>query len=148
MARCLGIELIDAWIPVDATIGDAANRLARTRASALAVIEDDRRVAGTFGHLDLVRCVFPAYLGELRHTAGLRDDAEALARRVAERAHDPLPPRTRPPITLEVDSSALHVAELFLHTGLPSLPVVQDARFVGMLELRRFSRAIVDGRAS
>lgn len=145
MARCVGIELIDAWIPIDATIGDAADGLARTRASALAVIEGDRRVAGTFGHLDLVRCVFPAYLGELRHTAGLPDDAEALAQRVAERAHVSLPPRTRPPITLEVDSSTLHVAELFLHTGLPSLPVVHDGRFVGMLELRRFGRAIMHG---
>ncbi|MEZ5101674.1 MAG: CBS domain-containing protein [Thermoleophilia bacterium] len=143
MARCLGIELVDASVPADATIGRAARTLADAHASALAVLGPDGHVIGTFTQLDLVRSVFPPYLAELHHTAGLLDDREAMAERVADRSDDPLPRPTTRPVTVEIGTSAIHVAELFLHTGLPALPVVDGERFVGMLELVAFCRAIV-----
>lgn len=145
MAHCLGIELVDASVPADATIGRAARALADAHASAVAVLDADGRVVGTFTQLDLVRSVFPPYLAELRHTAGLLDDREALAERVADRSDDPLPRPTTRPVSVAIDTSAIHVAELFLHTGLPALPVVDGERFAGMLELVAFCRAIVPG---
>jgi hypothetical protein len=49
----------------------------------------------------------------------------------------------RAPLTVEVDTSAAHVAELFLHCEWGAIAVVEDRRFLGMLEEAAFCRMIL-----
>jgi CBS domain-containing protein len=135
-----GVTLVPASVSPDATFDEAAATLVRHPVSTLAVVDADGRVVGLFGGEDLIRGLFPGYLGELRHTAFAREDA-ALAAQV--RTHEPIRDHVRKPESIEVDSGALHAAERFLHCDVDALPVVQRGRFVGMLGRSEFCRAML-----
>jgi CBS domain-containing protein len=135
-----GVRLVDASVSPDATFDEAAATLTAHPVSTLAVVDEDGAVVGIFGGDDLIQGLFPAYLGELRHTAFAREDP-ALEANV--RTHDPIREHVRRAESIELDASALHAAERFLHCDVDALPVVQRGRFVGMLGRSEFCRAMV-----
>jgi len=145
MADIIDIGLVPAAVRRGVTFSEAAETLTAFPVSAVAVLDErEDRVVGVFDGEDLLRGLFPRYLGELRHTAFARDDP-ALLERCAERAaSEPVEAYMHAPVTVEHDSSATHVAEVFLHCELDALPVVRDGLFVGMLGRSEFCRAMLE----
>lgn len=140
------ITLAPGSVPASATFREAATTLRESRLPAIAVVDQDGRVVGLFTDVDLLRGLFPAYLGELRHTAFLPDDPYAMARRATEVAAEPVTGHARKPHELELDTSSAHAAERFLHCEEGALPVVDHGRFVGMLPRAEFALAMLRRR--
>jgi CBS domain-containing protein len=132
--------LVRAFVARSASFGDAARTLLAAGLSAIAVVDDNGRVVGFFTEDDLIAGCFPAYLRELRHTAFTRDDEAALVERLREAGEEPVAEYMSKPETLEIDTSATHVAERFLHAAWGALAIVEDDRFVGMLSQLEFAR--------
>ena len=143
MTALFGIELVPASVRRGATFREAAEVLAAHPVSALAVLDDDGHVVGVFGNEELLRILFPPYLGELRHTAFVRDDRDLLERRAQEAGAAPVERHMHAPTMIDHDASATHVAEVFLHCELDALPVVRDGRFAGMLGRTEFCREML-----
>jgi CBS domain-containing protein len=127
-------RLVRTSVPRTATFLEAARALFGTGISAIAVLDAEQRVAGLFTDDDLLRGLFPGYLGDLHHTAFLREEQDALAARLEEASGDPVERYMREPMTVEIKASAIHVAERFLHSPWGALAVVEEERFVGMVD--------------
>jgi CBS domain-containing protein len=140
------ITLVPASVPESATFREAASVLRESGLPAIAVTNREGRVVGLFTDIDLLRGLFPAYLGELRHTAFLPDDPDGLTRRAHEAAAEPVTEHSRRPLELDVETSATHAAERFLHCDEGALPVVEHGRFVGMLPRAEFAVAMLRRR--
>ena len=135
------LKLVDASVPESATLAEASSALFAAEIPALAVLDDAGRVVGVFSESDLLRAVFPRYLGDLRHTAFLPDDARSLDE-LARRARDThVRDVARPAEVLRLDDSQIHAAERFMHTGEDALPVVDGDRFTGMLSIAALCHA-------
>jgi CBS domain-containing protein len=143
MTRLFGIELVPAAVREAATFLEAAETLAAHPVSAVAILDGDGRVVGMFRNEDLLEGLFPPYLKELRHTAFATDDDAILRRRAGAAAAEPVVRHMMEPVTVDTGTSATHVAELFLHHDVDALPVVEDARFVGMLGRAEFCREML-----
>jgi CBS domain-containing protein len=137
-------QLVEASVPEGGSFGDAARALTESRASALAVLGADRRVVGFFTANALIAGLVPRYLRELRHTAFADDDLEALARRGREAASEPVTRHLSRAVVLELDTSATHAAERFLHTNAAAIAVVEQERFVGLLARSELARLLVE----
>lgn len=131
------LPLVDAGVPADASLVEAAEALSATRSPALALLDKRGRVLEISSEGDRLRAVLPGGLAELRDTAFLREDAEGLRRREAasgtrrRSAHEaPLGHRqTRP------------AAERFPHTEEDALPGADGDRFRWMLSRVALCRA-------
>lgn len=141
MADLRELPLVDAWVPREATFGEAVERLFAAQVPALAVLEEDGRVVGIVSELDVLRAVFPGYLAELRHTSFLDDDPVALDERARQVRMRTVAEVARNVESLEGDESETHAAERFLHTGEQALPVVEGTRFLGMLSMSALCQA-------
>ncbi len=142
------LHLVDASVPESATFAQASTALLAAGTPAIAILAADRRLVGVLTLGDVLRAVFPRYLGELRHTSFLPDDQDILehsARRVRD---EPVRSFARVVEPLDQDESQTHAAERFIHTGESSLPVVEvvgaSERFVGMLSLSALCHARLD----
>jgi CBS domain-containing protein len=136
-------RLAQASVPPTASFREAAEALSASDLTAIAVVDESGRVVGLFTDDDLIAGLFPGYVKELRHTAFSRDLDEVLAT-VAERAtREPVARHMREPVTLEVDTSAMHAAERFLHVPWGALAVVDGGRFLGMLSQLEFARTLL-----
>ncbi len=127
-------RLVEASVPHTATFLEAARAFFGTGISAIAVLDPEQRVVGLFTDDDLLRGLFPGYLGDLHHTAFLQEEPEAVAARIGEASGEPVARYMREPIAVDVGASALHVAERFLHSPWGALAVVENERFVGMVD--------------
>ena len=136
-------KLADASVPRTASFLDAARALFTSGVSAIAVLDDERRVVGLFVDDDLLRGLFPGYIAELRHTAFLQRETDALAARLEKASSDRIDKHMRSPITVDVESSAAHVAERFLHCPWGAVAVVEGERFVGMLDQLEFVEVLM-----
>jgi CBS domain-containing protein len=145
VTRLFGLELVPASVGVGASFRDAVDVIAAEPVSAVAVVDGDGRVVGVVGSDALLEGLFPRYLAELRHTAFVKDDHMLLEQRAREAGSEPVAKHMAPPVVVEHDSSATHVAELFLHHDRDALPVVEHGRFVGMLGRAEFCRAMIVG---
>ena len=141
------LPLVQASVPRTATFGEAAEVLTSQKVGAIAVLDEKRGVLGLFGGDELIRGLFPGYLSDLRHTAFLRDDALLLADRADAVRGDAVERHMRGPVTVEIETSAMHVAERFLHTGVGALAVVERGEFVGMVDREDFGRVLILGMA-
>jgi CBS domain-containing protein len=136
--------LEDAWVPADATLANAMDKLRSAHAAGVAVLDSDRRVLGIIDELTAVRGVFPSYLSELRHTAFVDDDEDALARRRGEARAEAVTKHMRRAATVDETASITHVAEVFLHCDSTAIAVVSTGRrFVGILSLDDFARHVM-----
>ena len=133
MSLVRDLPLADASVVDDATVGEASRVLSASKLAAIAVVDAERRVQGVFTQDAQLRGLFPGYLAELRHTAFLDDDDERLAERARSVGAEPVVRYLTKAPSLDVGESHTHAAELFLHSGLAALPVVDAGRFVGML---------------
>lgn len=140
------ISLQPGSIASNATFREAARALRESGLPAIAVVDADERVVGLFSDVDLLRGLFPAYLDELRHTSFVPDDPESLVQRAHQVVNEPVTAHSRETTPLELDTSSTHAAERFLHGDEGALPVVDDDRFVGMLQRAEFSVAMLRRR--
>jgi CBS domain-containing protein len=140
----LGTDLVDAFVPRAASFAEAVSLLVATGAPMVAVLDNERNVVGLFGGEQALRGVLPRYVAELRHTAFAPDDAALLAERAAEVQDEPVERHAVKPVTVAVDSSAIHAGEVFLHCRLPAVAVVEGGRFVGMLARDAFVRSLAE----
>jgi CBS domain-containing protein len=135
------IELVPASVPRSATFREAAEVLTAHSVPTIAVLDEREGVVGLFGGEDLLRGFFPGYLADLRHTAFAAEDPAILEERARAVSGEPVERHMRKPVVLDSHASALHVAERFLHSDFAALPVVEEGRFVGMLNRADFCRA-------
>ena len=144
MPRVEDIEIArDAYVEAGSSVLDAAATLAEAGVSAIAVLDTERRVIGLLTVERVIAALFPPYLRDLRHTAGVGATAAAVAQRAGEAEGEPVEQHMIAPDTLDVGDSTLHAAERFLHCEADALPVVSEGRFVGMLDDVVFSRALL-----
>jgi CBS domain-containing protein len=144
MADLRDLPLVDATVSESATCVEAVARLFEAQVPALAVVADDGRLVGVLSELDVLRAVFPGYLAELRHTAFLEDDPDALDARARTVRDRPVGELARKVEVLDGDESETHAAERFLHTGEQALPVVERGRLLGMLSIAALCHARLD----
>jgi len=141
MADLRSLPLVDASVPETATFAEAVALLFKAQVPALAVLGSDGLLVGVVSELDVLRAVFPGYLAELRHTAFLDDDPMGLDERARAIRSRPVSELARQVEPLDGDDSETHAAELFLHLGEQALPVMDGARFLGMLSVAALCHA-------
>ena len=143
MAPLRDTRLVRASVPRTATFLEAARALFGTGISAIAVLEADGRVAGLFSDDDLLLGLFPGYLVELHHTAFVREETPALGARLEQVSGEPVEQHMREPMTVDIGAAGIHVAERFLHSPWGALAVVEDSRFVGMVDEVDFVQSLM-----
>lgn len=118
------------------TIWEAAARIGES-GGGLPVVDEGGRLVGYLGESDLLRAICPGYLGQLADTEFFIRDLSAMARSARRGADDLVERHLSPePTVLHATDSATHAAELFLHHGVRSLPVVDDeGRVIGVLRI-------------
>ena len=131
-------ELVQRVEPLrmDDDLARAADRIADA-GGGLPVVDDDGRLAGYLAERDLLAALFPSYLQQFRNTEFLTRDFPSLVRRAREAAGTRVADHmSRDPVAIDLDDSESHAAELFLHHGVRSLPVVAaDGRVSGVVRL-------------
>lgn len=144
MALLRDMHLVPASVVADAGFLDAARTLLAAHSSAIAVLDRDNRVVGVFTDDDLLRSLFPQYLGELRHTAFLVNQGQAPGASIETAAAESVTRYMREPVTVEIDASDAHVVERFLHTPWGAIAVVEKGRFVGMVGQLEFTERLME----
>jgi CBS domain-containing protein len=143
MTSLRDLPLVEASVAKTATFEDAAALLRSKSVSTIAVVDEHRTVVGLFGESDLLRGLFPGYLGELHHTAFTEDDRALLARRADQVRDEAIAKHMHKPVMIDAGASAIHIAERFLHCDFGALPVVEEGKFVGMLGRADFCRTVI-----
>jgi CBS domain-containing protein len=137
------MQLLPVSVHADTGFLEAARALLTAHTSAIAVVDDVERVIGLFTDDDLLRGLFPNYLSELRHTAFLVDEGQPLSPSIDAAAGKPVAHYMRKPVTVEIEASAAHVVERFLHTPWGAIAVVEKGRFVGILGQLEFTERLI-----
>ena len=102
------LALVDASVPETADLAEAVAALFAAQVPALAVLDAERHVVGVFSEEDLLRAVFPGWLGEVRHTAFLQDDTRTLDERARSVRSRPVREFARRVEALQADDSQFH----------------------------------------
>lgn len=144
MAILRDIQLLPVSVRADAGFAEAARALLAAHTSAIAVVDGDERVIGLFTDDDLLRGLFPRYLGELRHTAFLVNEGQTLSASIDAAGGEPVSRYMREAVTVEIDASAAHVVERFLHTPWGAIAVVAEGRFLGILGQLEFTERLIE----
>ncbi len=144
MAILRDIHLLAVSVRTDTGFLHAARALLAAHTSAIAVVDGQDRVVGLFTDDDLLRALFPRYLGELHHTAFLVNEGQALQASIETAAAEPVSRYMRQPVTVDIGASAAHVVERFLHTPWGAIAVVELGRFVGMVGQLEFTEHLME----
>jgi len=120
----------------DDDLAHAADRIAEA-GGGLPVIDARGHLVGYLAERDLLEALFPVYLQQFHNTEFLTRDFPSLVRKARAAAATTVAEHmTRDPVAVDVDDSESHAAELFLHHGLRSLPVVSaQGRVTGVVRL-------------
>jgi CBS-domain-containing membrane protein len=138
------IQLVPGSVPRTATFLEASRVLTSEPTPMIAVLDDRRAVVGLFGGQQVLRGLFPKYLEDLHHTAFATEDVARLLERADPVLADSVERHMEKAIVVEAESSAIHVAERFLHSDLAALPIVAGGEFSGMLVRSDFCRAMLE----
>ena len=111
-------------ITSDATLGDAAAKMAERGVGAVVILEGDS-VAAILTERDVMKAV-----------AAGKDGSASVADWM-----------TRHPDTVEPDETTDQAATLMIHGGFRHLPVVEEGRVVGIVSIRDLMRVALDDRA-
>ena len=111
-------------LDAEATLGDAAKRMAERGVGAVVVLAGDR-LAGILTERDILRAV----------ATGFEPDA---------RVDDWM---TRHPETIESEDTTDHAAALMIHGGFRHLPVVDAGEIKGILSIRDLMRVALEDRS-
>ena len=121
------------WVGEHATCREALETMARRRVTALPVLDHDRRLVGILSEVDLLRATLEA--DPRSHLGPTHAHGEALPGLVSELM-------SRDPVTVAEGADVAEVAHLFVRTSFKSLPVMRDARLVGVLSRSDVVRAL------
>lgn len=110
-------------ISEDATLGEAAARMAERGVGAVVVLEGER-IAAILTERDVMRAV-----------AAGKDGSAPVSEWM-----------TRHPETIEPGDTMDHAASLMIHGGYRHLPVVEEGRTVGIVSIRDVMRVSLDDR--
>lgn len=111
-------------IPSDATIGEAAVKMAERAVGAVVVLEGEA-IAAILTERDVMRAV-----------AAGRDGSALVSDWM-----------TRHPDTIERTDTTDHAASLMIHGGFRHLPVVEEGKLVGIVSIRDLMRVALDDRS-
>jgi CBS-domain-containing membrane protein len=125
-------------------LAHAADRIAEA-GGGLPVVDASAHLVGYLAERDLLEALFPAYLLQFRNTEFLTRDFPSLVRKARAAAATTVAEHmSRDPVAVDVDDSESHAAELFLHHGLRSLPVVTgEGRVTGVVRLADMVRGLL-----
>jgi CBS domain-containing protein len=111
-------------ISSDASLGDAAAKMAERGVGAVVIVEGEA-IAAILTERDVMKAV------------GAGKDGSAS---VADWM-------TRHPDTIEPDDTTDHAASLMIHGGFRHLPVVEEGKVVGIVSIRDLMRVALDDRS-
>jgi CBS domain-containing protein len=111
-------------IGANATLGDAASKMAERGVGAVVVLEGERIVA-ILTERDVMKAVAAGQDGSASVTDWM----------------------TRHPDTIEPDDTTDHAASLMIHGGFRHLPVVEGGKVVGIVSIRDLMRVALDDRS-
>src|SRR5262249_13209827 len=111
-------------IEAEATLGEAAARMAERGVGAVVVLEGDA-IAAILTERDVLKAV----AGGMDGSASVTDWM------------------TRHPDTIEPGDTTDHAASLMIHGGFRHLPVVEDGKVVGIVSIRDLMRVALDDRS-
>jgi CBS domain-containing protein len=111
-------------IAADATLGEAASRMAERGVGAVVVLEGDT-VAAILTERDVLKAVAAGQDGRASVTDWM----------------------TRHPDTIEPGDTTDHAASLMIHGGFRHLPVVEEGKVVGIVSIRDLMRVALDDRS-
>ncbi len=111
-------------IDADATLGEAAARMAERGVGAVVVLEGEG-VAAILTERDVMKAVAAGKDGSAAATEWM----------------------TRHPDTIEPGDTTDHAASLMIHGGFRHLPVVEDGKVVGIVSIRDLMRVALDDRS-
>jgi CBS domain-containing protein len=111
-------------IPADATLGEAASRMADRGVGAVVVLEGEA-IAAILTERDVMRAV-----------AAGQDGSAPVSEWM-----------TRHPDTIEPTDTTDHAASLMIHGGFRHLPVVDAGKVVGIVSIRDLMRVALDDRS-
>jgi len=111
-------------ISADATLGEAAAKMAERAVGAVVILEGDS-IAAILTERDVMKAV-----------AAGKDGSASVADWM-----------TRRPDTIEPEDTTDHAATLMIHGGFRHLPVVEAGKVVGIVSIRDLMRVALDDRA-
>lgn len=112
----------------------AAELLALTQVSDLAVVDEAGRFIGVLSEGDLLRALMPDYTLLEDAPVSVADASEFFASAGIDRADDPIGPLViTESVTVHPDDDLLHPAAVMVTRQIRRLPVIQDGQFVGTL---------------
>jgi CBS domain-containing protein len=111
-------------VSADATLGEAAAKMAERAVGAVVVLEGER-IAAILTERDVMRAV-----------AAGKDGSAPVSEWM-----------TRHPDTIEPSDTTDHAASLMIHGGFRHLPVVEEERVVGIVSIRDLMRVALDDRS-
>jgi CBS domain-containing protein len=111
-------------IDAEATLGEAAARMAERGVGAVVVLEGDT-IAAILTERDVLKAVAAGKDGSASVTDWM----------------------TRHPDTIEPADTTDHAASLMIHGGFRHLPVVEDGKVVGIVSIRDLMRVALDDRS-
>jgi CBS domain-containing protein len=129
---------------VTASLKDAADVLAMSQASDLAVVDDSGAFVGVLSEGDILRAVLPGLSDILEQGENLRDsydlfeDASKSLRDKDVRAF-----LIDKPITVTPEERLQRVAGLMAAKNIRRLPVVEDGRLIGTISRADVCRAVL-----
>lgn len=123
-----------AQIRVDDPLRLAAELLALSQSSDLAVVDEDGRFVGVLSEGDLLRALMPDYTLLEDVPVSVADASAFFETSGVSRADDPIGPLViTESITVHPDDDLLKPAAVMVTRQIRRLPVLQDGRFVGTL---------------
>jgi CBS domain-containing protein len=111
-------------VGADATLGEAAARMAERGVGAVVVLEGEA-IAAILTERDVMKAV-----------AAGKDGTAPVGEWM-----------TRHPETVELEDTTDHAATLMIHGGFRHLPVVQSGKVVGIVSIRDLMRVALDDRS-
>ena len=111
-------------ISAQATLGEAAAKMAERGVGAVVLLEGDR-VAAILTERDVMKAVAAGQDGSAPVSGWM----------------------TRHPETIEPTDTTDHAASLMIHGGFRHLPVVEDGKVVGIVSIRDLMRVALDDRS-
>jgi CBS domain-containing protein len=111
-------------IPAEATLGEAAAKMAERGVGAVVVLEGDA-IAAILTERDVMKALAAGQDGSASVTDWM----------------------TRHPDTIEPGDTTDHAASLMIHGGFRHLPVVEEGKVVGIVSIRDLMRVALDDRS-
>jgi CBS domain-containing protein len=111
-------------VTADATLGEAAARMAERGVGAVVVL-DGESISAILTERDVMKAV-----------AAGRDGSAPVTEWM-----------TRHPDTIEPSDTTDHAASLMIHGGFRHLPVVEDGKIVGIVSIRDLMKVALDDRS-